>query len=259
MGQPKALVFFDLDGTLLNEHSEMEQEVTAALEQLKANGGIPFIATGRSPIEIQHVLDTTPINSFITLNGQYIVYEGKEVFKSTIPRQTLIQLKEVADERDLAVSFYTDEKIRSTRHTDAIIDAYKFIHTNPPAIDTELHLREDILMALLINTNLEDDQYFIDHFPELGFYRNTPFSMDTINKHNSKATGIEELVRLQQFEGIPTFAFGDGPNDIEMLRHADTGVAMGNARDFVKQSADYVTSGHLDGGIVKALQHFELL
>ena len=54
-------------------------------------------------------------------------------------------------------------------------------------------------------------------------------------------------------------AFGDGGNDIEMLRYAGIGVAMGNAADEVKQIADYVTTGVDNNGIAQALQHFNLI
>ena len=52
-------------------------------------------------------------------------------------------------------------------------------------------------------------------------------------------------------------AFGDGENDITMLKHVKTGVAMGNASDFVKEAADYVTSHIDDNGLVKALEKAE--
>ncbi|SFH89438.1 Cof-type HAD-IIB family hydrolase [Pisciglobus halotolerans] len=256
---PKALVFFDLDGTLLNERSEMDRDVIQVLEQLKANGGVPFIATGRSPLEIQHVLDSTPIDSFITLNGQYIVYEGEEVYRSVMPKDTLVRLKEETDAHDFALSFYTADKIKATKETEAMVNAYKFIHSTVPEVDSDIYLREEILMALVFNTKPQYDQTFIDRFPELSFYRNTPYSMDTINKNKSKATGIKELVNKLQFKDIPTFAFGDGPNDIEMIRYADVGVAMDNAKPEIKEAADFVTAGNLDGGIAKALKHFELL
>ena len=54
-------------------------------------------------------------------------------------------------------------------------------------------------------------------------------------------------------------AFGDGGNDLEMLRHAAIGIAMGNADDDVKQAADYVTNDVDDEGVFKALQHFGLV
>ena len=54
-------------------------------------------------------------------------------------------------------------------------------------------------------------------------------------------------------------AFGDGENDIDMLRYAGTGVAMGNAEEAVKRQADYVTGDIDDGGIREALEFYGLL
>ena len=51
-------------------------------------------------------------------------------------------------------------------------------------------------------------------------------------------------------------AFGDGGNDVAMLRRAGIGVAMGNANDAVKSQADYVTTSVDEDGVLRALQHF---
>ncbi len=54
-------------------------------------------------------------------------------------------------------------------------------------------------------------------------------------------------------------AFGDGGNDIAMLKHAGIGVAMGNSNDTVKAAADYVTDTVDNDGVIKALKHFGLV
>ena len=56
-----------------------------------------------------------------------------------------------------------------------------------------------------------------------------------------------------------TMAFGDGENDIPMLRHAHIGVAMGNADALVRSQADFVTGTVDEDGILSALEHFGLL
>ena len=56
-----------------------------------------------------------------------------------------------------------------------------------------------------------------------------------------------------------TMAFGDGGNDIDMLKHAGIGVAMGNAGDNVKEIADYITTSVDDDGITNALKHFNVI
>ena len=52
---------------------------------------------------------------------------------------------------------------------------------------------------------------------------------------------------------------GDSENDLSMLRFAGAGVAMGNAKEEVKQAADYVTASIDDDGIAKALKHFGII
>ena len=80
--------------------------------------------------------------------------------------------------------------------------------------------------------------------------------LDAFAPGGGKGPGL--LTMLDKL-GIPveqSMAFGDGGNDIPMLRAAEIGVAMGNASDAVKQSADYVTAGVDEGGVAAALAHF---
>ena len=56
-----------------------------------------------------------------------------------------------------------------------------------------------------------------------------------------------------------TMSFGDGGNDISMLRHAAIGVAMGQAKEDVKAAADYVTAPIDEDGISKAMKHFGII
>ena len=56
-----------------------------------------------------------------------------------------------------------------------------------------------------------------------------------------------------------SMAFGDGENDLTMLRHAGIGVAMGSAHNSVQEQADYVTGTVDEDGILTALEHFEIL
>lgn len=257
--KPTALVFFDLDGTLLNEDSLVDDEVKEALVALKEKGAVPFIATGRSPLEIQHVLDDTVIDSFITLNGQYIQFEGEEVYRNVIPKQLVDRLKQMTSERGMPLSLYSSDKIRATAYNETLKKAYNYIHENPPKIDGSLDEREDILMMLVINDDPALDQPYFDALPELSFYRNTPYSIDTITKGHSKATGIDALLKAIGMEDIPLYAFGDGANDKEMLERADHSVAMANGIDEVKEVADYITSSNTDGGLIEGMKHFKLI
>ncbi|MDE6867429.1 MAG: HAD hydrolase family protein, partial [Muribaculaceae bacterium] len=74
-----------------------------------------------------------------------------------------------------------------------------------------------------------------------------------------KSRGLQAMADHFGFDMSETMAFGDGSNDIGMLKAAGIGVAMGNAAPEVKAAADYVTTNDSDHGIVNALRHFGLL
>lgn len=73
----KGLVFFDLDGTLLNKTGQVAPDVIEAIQQLKENGYEPLLATGRSPIEVSEVIRTTNIHSGVFMNGQVVILKVK--------------------------------------------------------------------------------------------------------------------------------------------------------------------------------------
>ena len=70
---------------------------------------------------------------------------------------------------------------------------------------------------------------------------------------------MEAMLRHFGIAPEESMAFGDGENDLTMLLRAGIGVAMGTASDEVKRQADWATASVDEDGIVKALQHFQVL
>jgi hydroxymethylpyrimidine pyrophosphatase-like HAD family hydrolase len=56
-----------------------------------------------------------------------------------------------------------------------------------------------------------------------------------------------------------SIAFGDGPNDVEMIQYAQTGVVMGNGFSDLKKVADYVTTDINDNGVWNGMKHLGLI
>ena len=86
-----------------------------------------------------------------------------------------------------------------------------------------------------------------------------PQFSDLVNRENSKASGIEALLRHYGIDRSECIAFGDGGNDIEMLDYCGIGVAMGNASDEVKAHADFVARSVDDEGILHALTALDII
>jgi len=86
-----------------------------------------------------------------------------------------------------------------------------------------------------------------------------PDGWDVIAKGGGKQTAIRRYLAENGLTPEEAIAFGDGENDIGMLKLAGIGVAMGNAEGIVKEAADYVTTDIDDNGIENALKHFGLI
>lgn len=86
-----------------------------------------------------------------------------------------------------------------------------------------------------------------------------PLFTDIIAEGTNKSLGIDRVLNHYNIPLKDTMAFGDGGNDIPMLKHVGTGIAMGNAAPAVQEAADYVTSPVDDDGILRALQHFNIV
>ncbi len=87
----------------------------------------------------------------------------------------------------------------------------------------------------------------------------SPEFCDIIPATGGKEHGMLRFIEKYGLKAEDSIAFGDGNNDVEMLRYAGIGVALGNGSDDVKAAGDYVTSDIDEDGVFKALQHLGIL
>lgn len=259
----KAVCFFDLDGTLLNKEKQVPAENLAAIKAMQANDVLPVLCTGRNRWELDELVAETGIDTLILGNGADVFYKGQHLFQSPVGAPQLARFAGQAAADDLAISFYNDRHIAATQHNDYIEANYGLVHQALPAVDPDFYQKEAVVMMLLFTPNTEAGRAvgakYVAAFPELNFFRNGPYALDVVNQGITKATGIDVLTDRPEFKGVPTYAFGDGNNDIPMLKRATVGVAMGNALPQVAAVADYQTDDYLANGIPNALKHFDLI
>lgn len=255
----KDILFFDVDGTLYNREKVIPQSAKDAIKQARQNGYEIAIATGRAPFMIQTVLDELEIDTYVTFNGQYVVYKGEVIFTDSIPKNYLSEIIQFGNERNHPVVFIDDKKmIASIEGDDFIRESintlkYPYPEANP------LFYEDNEVYQTLIFMEEEDEQLYKEAFPEAKFVRWHRYSCDILPKDGSKARGIKKLLDKM---GIPienSIAFGDGLNDIEMLQAVGTGVAMGNGHETVKKVAD-VVADHVDhDGLAKVMKKLKII
>lgn len=253
----QAVAFFDLDGTLLNDKSQITPEITRAINSLKTNNVLPMIATGRTVVEIEHIMRDSGIDSAIVMNGQFIQVAGKKVYSDEFTYDECLKMYEHVKSLGHEISYYNDQQIWCSGHSETLANAYAFIHSGVPVIDHSDLKDKSVNMMLVLSE--DGDEHYLTHFPEMTFYRNGPYSIDTVRKGVSKGTGVKNLFKALDLPAVPTFAFGDGINDLALFEACDNKIAMGNARIELKEHSSFITKKNTEGGIVHALKHFDLI
>lgn len=258
--QDKSIVFFDIDGTLLNSEKKLPDTTRQAVDELKKAGHIVAIATGRAPFMYKELREALGIDTYISCNGQYVVLEGEVIYKNPLDANALADLTQHALDNDHPVIYLSEDEMRSNvpehEYITEGLSALKLGIT--PTHDSSYHEEKELYQTLLFCPEGEEQQYE-EEYNKFDFVRWHPVSVDVVPKGGSKANGIEKIINHLGFSGDRQYAFGDGPNDIEMLTAVQNSYAMGNATDLVKSYAKHVTSHVDEDGILNGLKQAGLI
>ena len=252
-------IFFDVDGTLFSHKSnDVPPSTRRSLAMLRAKGVKTVIATGRQMVE----LDKLPVSSirfdgYLTLNGDLLLDENKKMYAGTPIDKgemeviaSIFSAKKIpfvlVGEKARYINFVNDTVIRTQEEDNGSIP------------ETGTYSGEDVYQVLAFVT--EKQKTILDSLlDECSIKSWNDTGIDIIPRGGGKAAGIHKFMEQYGISRSEIMAFGDGENDIEMLKFAGIGVAMGNAEDAVKEAADYVTDSVDENGIENALRHFHLI
>jgi Cof subfamily protein (haloacid dehalogenase superfamily) len=259
----------DLDGTLLSTKRDVSDFTISEIQRIKPTTKI-ILVSARMPKAMRHIqrdlgIEKEPI---ICYNGALILDNDKEVYSTFIETATILSLFELTKTYDIKLGLYykdewyveeISERVSKEIHHTKATPIYR--NTN----DTIIDLQERNIGAhkIMLMGTLETIDSITPHLEskftsEMNIYRSNDTLIEVTPKAISKLSAIETLLN-----GNDTLkdviAFGDNYNDDGMLRHADCGVAVGNARDEVKAIADYITLKNTENGVAHFLNlHFKI-
>lgn len=251
--------FFDIDGTLM-DHSigQIPSDTKEALAELRRSGVKIFTSTGRHLLELQELgVTELSFDGHVLLNGQICLDKEEQLIDAcAIPEEDMQGALRWFDEMELPVAFVEQKQIYINFINDRVRKTQADISSELPKTG-----RFDGNPVYLVNVFADeaDVNRVLADMPHCRMTRWNPYGVDIIAAGNSKAKGMERVLRYYGIDQEEIIAFGDGENDMEMLQFAGIGVAMGNADPEVKEIADYVTDSVGEGGITHALQHFKLI
>lgn len=251
-------VFFDIDGTLRSFRTrQIPPEAAEAVRRLRARGIRTFIATGRMPRQVAVVGDLN-FDGYVTYNGAGC-FDGawQPVEERPLPADDLRRLADYLREHALTVTLMYRDRLTTNREDAAVNALMRECGVEPPVVcDPAEALREPVYQASIYAGPEQVREMMQEVFVSCVSSRWHPLFADVNVRGATKQAGMDCLLAHYGIALADTMAFGDGGNDIPMLRHAAVGVAMGNASDEVKAAADYVTRSVDDDGIGYALRRF---
>ena len=253
-------IFFDFDGTLCSFKTHtVPKSAIEGIERAQRRGVKVFLATGRHPLTFMQndAAAALSFDAYLTANGQYCYDSQKIIHKMYIDPADKRALVKLLEHESIPMLFQAQKEIYLSPavETDSRVLAVNSVLSSmeAPAYPIERCLHEDVFTLMLYGGGVEERRV-LSVMPNTKAVRWHPLFADLIPKCGGKDVGMDAMLA---YYGIPleaTLAFGDAQNDIDMLRHAGLGVAMGNASSEVKAIADMVTDSVDDDGVYKALE-----
>ena len=245
--------FFDIDGTLLSFRSHRVSPGTLrAFDRLHRQGILTFISSGRPKILIPAM--PVSFSGLITMNGALVLgSDGRHLLSNPIPQADTERWIDYARDNNICTMLFTADGMLASQINDTGLALRSQLEFQlPPIVDIECLRGAEAyqIIALMPPTCDADVAAFLPH---CRLPRWHDLFTDIVADGNSKARGMDVLCRHFGIRQEETIAFGDGANDIEMLRWAGIGVAMGNAAPTVKEAADFITADVDNEGIEQAI------
>ena len=253
MNQVK-IIFFDIDGTLLEMgKTEITPNTRKALCSLKQNGIKICIATGRPFVTIP-MFEGIVFDAILAFNGSFCVAGNQVVAKCPIPKEDVKKIIENAKRMERPVSIATAEEIVANGSDKDLEDYFAIAHHRVNVSEKfEEYVDKDVFQIML-GCDLEERKYILEGTKNAKLAAWWDRAIDIIPKEGGKGTAIEQVLAHYKFSKEEAIAFGDGENDISMFNTTPNSVAMGNALEYIKKQAKYITSSNDEDGVAKVLE-----
>ena len=274
------MVVLDVDGTLFGSDGKVSMSSIEAMKKAQEKGVTIMLASGRdySSLPLDQLKDVD-IPYVITCNGSaaYKTDTKETLYEECLDTEEMLEVFDYVLERGIHLNVqmnggnYTEKKCQSYIRNMAVPDYVKEVldETCEPLDDIVEFVRKNEVDILKVTLNFqikEDGEYlnreevnqYLKKLPDIhvvdGGFANLEFNKVGV----SKASGIRFM---SKYLGIPKediIAIGDSENDIEMLKEAGLGIAMGNALAEVIAVADAVTAPNDEDGVAKAIEKYLL-
>ena len=265
------LIASDVDGTLLDPMERMSPR-TAAVLRRAMDAGVPVVlATGRPPRWIPSVAQAGALTGYAVCANGAVLYDiaADEVVSVHGALEPMLLTDAVAElTRVLPGCGFAAERVgRSALDPEVEHLVVEYGYRNPwgdsegVAVPRAEIVGRPAVKLLVSHPDMTSDEMaraaraVLDESVDITF--SASGGLIEVAAHGvTKATGLAEVAQRFDVPVERVIAFGDMPNDLDMLNWAGHGVAMANAHPDILAIADEVTSPNSEDGVAQVLERW---
>lgn len=269
------MVALDLDGTTLNDEKIISDRTVAAFKKAMERGVHIVIATGRTYSSLpEQIFTIAGLEYLVTSNGAHItrIADRKLIYEDYIPAGGVERVAELMRDSGIPLEVFVKGKayIDKEEYEDIMArgSSYRDVeyirktrNPVPKLIDFMLEHKHSVENINVEFEFLEDKERWRKPLANIdGTTLTSSFAhnFEIGGRNTSKAAALSYLMELLSLTPDQLMACGDSPNDEEMIKLAGLGVAMANASEQTKKTADCITDSNNRDGVAKAIERFVL-
>lgn len=260
------LVAIDLDDTLLDTELKISENCTAAIKELQQREILVTLATGRM------FRSALPYAEDLQMDLPLITYQGALV-KNSRSREILYYQPVPGDLGTGAMQYFAAAGVHYQSYfgdqlcMESLTEEGRFYSElagiEPFIVEDMIAFskQNESLKILAVSFNeelilkMEQDLNRI-YGSKLNITRSKPYFLEIMNRSANKGIALKVVADHYNIAQEEVLAVGDSYNDLDMIKWAGIGVAMGNAPAAVKAAADFITLSNEEEGVAEALQKF---
>ncbi|CAB1243205.1 Cof-type HAD-IIB family hydrolase [Clostridium sp. MT-14] len=261
------IIAMDMDGTLLDDEKFISQYNVDMIRRASELGIKVVMATGRLPGSLKFYYHTLFQNQpVICCNGSMILDENGNVIKSEpVDKVEILKTIDILrEEKDTYYHFYDDHRLYCEQFKYTTKRFYEFNRKIDRKFRMEISIlpdsrkfiestEENIHKLVAIDSDLgylERLRKKIEGSTKVGITKSGIDNIEIISRGNSKGNGLKALADYYRIPISECIAVGNDENDKSMIKAAGLGVAVSNARQILKESADYITKNDNNNGAI---------
>lgn len=261
----RKLIFFDIDGTIIDETGYIPESAVRAIRAAQEQGTLCVVNTGRPYSHIDPAVKAIGFDGYVCACGQHLVYGGEVISHTQFDPEQCRAIIAMArrcridmmyeGEHGIWFDLCHADVLRGIQMTREQFTRYGF--DVEQSVDVPGFYFDKMCAFPRADS---DTEAFLSFAAEYGavIYREGAM-LEITRKGYSKESGLKQMIALLGVSLEDCYALGDSTNDLPMLRSVPHSVAMGNAPDEIKAAAEFVTTALHEDGVANALAHYGLI